>query len=159
MPSPAQPTDKNAIQRNATPLTHRPHQPHQPHQPLPVSQFMPMPTIPDEHWKLILEVTSERACDLIHHIEDEVPNRPKDSACSEVRCLLFAIRELAERIKPLATPSATLTPAPLAPASPAPAPLTPAPPALAPPVLAPLALAPLARAPLAPASLVPAQPT
>src|SRR5437667_5347984 len=102
--------------------------------------------IPDEYWKLILEVISERACDLIHHIEDEVPNRPKDSACSEVRCLLFAIRELAERIKPLATPSAILAPAPLvlaplAPASPAPAPLTPAL----------LVLAPLARAPLAPA--------
>src|SRR6266516_6928622 len=97
-----------------------------------------MPIIPDEYWKLILEVISERACDLIHYIEDEVLNRPKDSAYSEVRCLLFAIRELAERIKPLATPSAILTPAlltlvsaPLAPASPTLAPLTPALPVLA----------------------------
>ena len=113
MLSPAQPTDKNAIQRNATPLTHRLHQPHQPHQPLPASQFRPMPTIPDEHWKLILEVTSEKACDLIHYIEDDVLNRPKDSAYNEVRYLLFTIRELAKRIKPLVTPSATLEPAPL----------------------------------------------
>src|SRR6266516_7688194 len=137
MPSPAQPTDKNAIQRNATPLTHRPHQPHQPHQPLPASQSKPMPTIPDEHWKLILEVTSKKACDLIQSIKDEVPNRPWDSACNEVKCLLFTIRELAKRIKPLVTPSATLEPAPLASAPPTPAP----------PTLAPLALAPLAPAP------------
>ena len=129
MPSPAQPTEKNAIQRNATPLTHGPHQPHQPHLPLPVSQFGPMPTIPDEHWKLILEVTDERAYDLIYYIEDKVPNRPIDLAYSKVRCLLFAIRGLAERIKPLVTLSATPVPAS--------------------PVSAPLALAPLAPAPLA----------
>src|SRR6266516_3177318 len=87
-----------------------------------------MPTIPDEHWKLILEVTSEKACDLIHYIEDDVLNRPKDSAYNEVRCLLFTIRELAKRIKPLATLSATLEPAPLASATLEPAPLASAPP-------------------------------
>src|SRR2546429_4553385 len=91
-----------------------------------------MPTIPDEHWKLIFEVISEKACNLIHSIEDEVPNRPWDSACNEVKCLLFTIRELAKRIKPLVTPSATLEPAPLASAPLTPAPLTPAPLALAP---------------------------
>ena len=73
-----------------TPIEPQQPQPPQPLQPLE-PPWPPMPTIPDEHWKLIHEVTGDKARDLIRSIEEGVPNRPRDSACNEVRCLLYAI--------------------------------------------------------------------
>src|SRR2546430_5068460 len=104
-----------------------------------------MPIILDKHWKLILKATGPSVVRLIQSIEKGVSNRPKDSACNEVRCLLFAIRGLAEdlstilapAIPALATPTiatpapatlaiATLVPAILAIATPAPTIIAPA---------------------------------
>src|SRR5437667_12415162 len=96
-----------------------------------------MPTISDEHAKIILEATNERACHLIRRIEKGVPNRPSDKACNKVRCLLFTIRGL---VKKITTP---LTLAPLVPPTLAPSPLA-TPPLATPPLATPPLATPLA---------------
>jgi hypothetical protein len=91
-----------ATEQAITPIKQQqpqPHQPHQPHQPYQPQKTKPGWSIPAKHWQLIFKVMGAEAYDLIQSIEEGVPNRPNDSACNEVRCLLFTIRKLAERIE------------------------------------------------------------
>src|SRR5213083_2116047 len=151
-------TDASRAAQATTHALKTPTELQQPQLPQPPQPPQPQKTklgwnIPARHWQLIFKVVGAEAYDLIQSIEEGVPNRPNDSACNEVKCLLFTIRRLAERISPL---PATLALATLGPATPAPATPAPATPAPATSALATPALATLAPTTIAPATVAPA---